>query len=377
MKKYFGQFYSKNLNKDIKKFKNTIIKNKDKIFIEPFVGEGDLLFIYLEIMENEGFSSKELFKNGKIKCYDISKENVNKLKEKLINLGFEKKDIEKSIFVNDSLKINPLKEEDAFIITNPPYLYKTPAKKLNYDMSYFNTYSDLYELAINLYKDFDGIWIVPSNIYFSTHTKIIQEIITKIDNIVIHQNTKFDDTDISITIFEINNKLNNKELIIGDKIFKIKNNKLFFPEIRNSSKTYKYTFGFYDKDIEKEGKTFITDTGIEVRTSKNIKNSLIIKMFDSTSKQDIGLYTTEGINGDILFNKISSRMYFQLFFNNEVNIELLMKNFNEKIIKLREKYDSAFLTNFLSVSKNNFNRKRMSISQAKFLLNETIKELDR
>ena len=376
MKKYFGQFYSKNLKKDIEKYKNTIEINSDKIFLEPFVGEGDLLFMYLDIMEELGFSSKELFINNKIRCYDISKENIENLRIKLDELGFE--NIENSIQLNDSLKINPLSGKEAFIITNPPYLYKVPAKKLDYDMSYFEKYIDLYEVAISLYKEHNGIWIVPSNIFFSTHIKILSEIIEKLDNIYLFKESKFSDTDISITIFEINNNLKNEEIFINNISYEIKGNKLYFPEIQKSSKSYKYKFGFYEKDIEGIGKRYLLDDKREISSSINVKNSLIIKMFDSTKNEDIGLYSvSEVIDTDILFNKVSSRMYFQIFFDKDVDIDKLKDGFNSIVIGLREKYDSSFLTNFLSTSKNNsFNRKRMSISQAKYLLNEEVKKLN-
>ena len=376
MKKYFGQFYSKNLKEDIEKYKNTIKNNSDKIFLEPFVGEGDLLFMYLDIMEELGYSSKELFKNNKIRCYDISKENVNKLRKKLIDIGFE--NVEESIKENDSLKINPLKGQNTFIITNPPYLYKVAAKKLNYDMSYYEKYIDLYEVAINLYKEDNGIWIVPSNIFFSSHIKVLGEIIENIDNIYLFKETKFSDTDISITIFEINKEVKNKTLTINNTIYNIKNKKLDFPEISKSSKSYKYKFGFYDKDIEEDGLEYLLDNKDRVKSNLNVDNSLIIKMFDSTKSEDIGLYNVNDIiDEDIMFNKISSRMYFQIFFDKEVNIEKLKIAFNKRIVELRKKYDSSFLTNFLSTSKNNsFNRKRMAIAQAKSILNEEIKKLN-
>lgn len=377
MKKYYGQFYSKELNSDIKLYKDIIFDNKEKTFFEPFVGEGDLLFIYLEIMEEFGFSPAELFKKEKIKCFDISKENILKLKNKLYEIGFKKEDIDKAILYNDSLKNNPLKDKDAFIITNPPYLYKVPAKKLNYDMSYFEKYTDLYEVAIDLYKEYNGIWIVPSNIFYSTHVKVLKEIIENIENINIYENPKFSDTDISITIFNINKDIKNKKIELNGIEYQLKDKKIYFPEISTASKTYKYKFGFYEEDNEKDGIEYTTDTNEKVSTFLDVENSLIIKMFDSTKKQDIGIYEKDLIiTEDILFNKISSRMYFQVFFENEIDKEKVKKLFNKKIENLRKKYKSAFLTNFLSVSKkNSFSRKRMSIGQAKYILNEVIKEI--
>jgi len=372
MKKYLGQFYSKNLKKDIEKFKETIKKNSDKIFLEPFVGEGDLLFMYLSIMEDLGFSSKKLFEEDKIRCYDISSTNIKNLKEKLSELGFT--NLDKSIIVNDSLKCNKLSGKEAFIITNPPYLYKVAAKKLNYDMSYFNEHIDLYEVAIDLYKEFNGIWIVPSNIFFSSHIHILTKIIKNIDNIYLFKESKFSDTNISITIFELNKEIDNKELKINNKIYKIKDDRLYFSEIKKTTKTIKYKFGFYKKDFSTKGKEFTLDTKEKIKSNLNIDNSIIIKMFDSTNSEDIGFYdVSDLIKEDIMFNKVSSRMFFQVFFDDDIDKDIIKNDFNKNFIELRKKYDSSFLTNFLSTSsKDAFNRKRLSISQAKHLINQII-----
>lgn len=117
-KKDLGQYFTQSsvwLKPQIQDF---IISSGVSSVLDPFCGQGDLL----KVAEDLGF----------INCigYDID-----------ASLNWE---------INDSL--NYIKETDALILTNPPYLAKNSAKRRKSpSYKYFegNTYSDLYLIAID------------------------------------------------------------------------------------------------------------------------------------------------------------------------------------------------------------------------------------
>jgi len=155
-----GQHYSNEEELSIP-YEKILKEKKDKIIIDPFVGEGHLLDYYLSLLTVEEAKTKLL--NNKIMGFDIHQENI----DFVINKYSKKYNIDIQILKNsfkqrDSLLDNTIPEE-TFIFTNPPYLAKNVCKK-NYKEDFtkyferkYKQCNDYFEIAINLYSQVSGI----------------------------------------------------------------------------------------------------------------------------------------------------------------------------------------------------------------------------
>jgi hypothetical protein len=397
-----GQHYSKE-EKLIINYTDILKENKNKIIVDPFVGEGHLLFFYLNLFTKE--EQLFLLNNKMIRGYDLFESNIIFIKEKVKELYALEDNLINELFqVRDSLLDNYL-PENSFILTNPPYLAKNVCKQKypeDFNKYFLNLYkekNDYFEIALNLYNNHNGIWIIPSNIISSDIMKKTRKnIINKLTDIFVYEEKIFEDTDISVVSFYLNtyiflNKINitfvnnkrnlNKEFHIID--YNIVNEWEIIKKTKNKNNI---KHGYINTKINKgDFKVVVLDESykekeISVSEEDYLKlnnNILIIRTTDTGTKNgEIGLYTIEEIwknkNAKGLITKISSRVYTQLFINLSIEDQLLLKKiFNLKLNELREQYNSVFLTNFKN-SSNGKQRKRISFKEVFSLINLILEE---
>lgn len=188
-KKQLGQYFTKKnlwLKPQVKKF---IEESHCSIAYDPFAGAGDLLYC------SESYGIK------KIKGLDIDK-----------SLTWE---------YNNSLDNIP-HIDDAIIITNPPYLtnYSAKRKKIISGMeSYFEKYTDLYQLAVikMLQAQDYVVAIIPETFINSSFLNHVKE---RIKSITVLVDNPFEDTEnpVCVVCFDNNVFLNrDSEVYVGDK----------------------------------------------------------------------------------------------------------------------------------------------------------------
>jgi len=230
-----------------------------------------------------------------------------------------------------------------------------------------------------------------------------REIIFYLEEIYVYEKKMFNDTDISVCTYLVNrDKKTSKEkeitFISNEKrhnTYKLtKEGELSskWEDIQKTKNTMKISQGYIDTKIEEGNeKVKVLDTSYDIKEisiskeqkEKLEKNILILRTTDTGTKiGKLGLYTISEIWGEDkkeckgLITKISSRVYTQIFFREELNKEKQLKlkdNFNEKINELREEYNSIFLTNYKN-SSNGEQRKRVSFDQVYKLINYLEKE---
>jgi hypothetical protein len=397
-----GQHYSKE-EELISNYNSILLKQKTKIIVDPFVGEGHLLFHYLNLFEFK--IQKEILENKLIRGYDLFEKNILFIKEKMKAKYRLSNDLVNDLFhVRDSLLDTTL-PKNTFILTNPPYLAKNVCKK-NYQEDFKKYYleeykkeNDYYEIALKEYSGYSGIWIVPSNLFSSDIMhKIRKQLILNLENIFIYQKKIFDDTDITVTTFFNNKNISsNKKKITFVNHTKTETNLVVSKDgnlseewdniklIKNNNNIKQ---GYIDNNI-KEGKkeVLLLNTNYKEETfniteedEKHLKkNILILRTTDTGTEQGkLGLYTIEEIWGSKktigLVTKISSRVYTQLFFDLSINEQLILKDkFNIEINNLRKKYHSIFLTNYKN-SSNGIQRKRITFKETFSLINKIIND---
>ena len=394
-----GQHYSK--EQDLIKNYIDVLKNDtlDKVVIDPFCGEGHLIFFYLELFDFETQIKK--LKNKQIRMMDLFKDNVvfvkNKLK-RLYNLSDEL--LDEICYVNDSL-LNVPKDEDYFVLTNPPYLAKNVCKK-NYPEDFEKYFvdtkeNDYFEIALNLYNEYNGIWIVPANLLSADlMQKLRKNLIHKLQDIRIFTKQTFEDTGVSVCTFYINNDLNEGKgctkniCFVNDKeeykTFTISNKHNLvkeWDEIKDTANSLNISHGYIDNKMNhgtneitlidpkyKKNTFFVSDEDL----SKLENNVLILRTVDTGNKDGkLGLYTIEELwneKAQGLITKISSRVYTQIFFDAlPIEDQLKLKDdFNNTINSLRSQYNSIFLTNYKH-SADGEQRKRIAFKDAFALMN--------
>lgn len=396
-----GQHYSEE-EQLIVNYSNILKQNKNKIIIDPFVGEGHLLFFYLNLFSKE--EQLNILLNKKIMGFDLFENNIIFIKNKIKELYCVDDILLDELFkVRDSLLDNYL-PENSFVLTNPPYLAKNVCKQKYLDdfNKYFNVfkeYNDYFEIALNQYKNVDGIWIIPSNILSSNiMLNCRKKIINKITDIYIYEEQLFKDTDISVISFYLNNSLDLNKLTINfvnkkrilKKNFDINNFSICkeWDDISKIKNTNNISHGYLDSKIEKGiYKIIVLDVNykekeIEVSEEDYLKlnkNILILRTTDTgTENGEIGLYTINDIwknkEAKGLITKISSRVYTQIFINLSIEEQMKLKKiFNKELSELRLKYNSIFLTNYKN-SSHGKQRKRISFKESFALMNKILNE---
>lgn len=323
-----GQFYTKNSHYIIGNLLNDLEKNK--IVVEPFCGEGDLL-----IFEN------------KYEIYDIEPKIKNCVKR-------------------DTL-LNPLDFKNKLVITNPPFL----AKNKNFDKTIYNLYdvNDLYKAAIKTIIECDGgILILPLN-FFSDEDNKIRDLffnVFEIINLNIFEEVVFSDTTYTICSFSFRRKkINNNTMNIKCCFFPKKEIKFF--ELKKIT-GWRVGSDFLEL-IENTN-----NIGIKrLRLNQEPNSNLYLRAIDTgTNNGRISL----SINKEPFFGKESDRTFATLLMNKKYTEEEEIKICNEfnKLLEInREKYNSLFLTNFRN-STTSYARKRISFDIAYKIISYIIKK---
>ena len=308
------------------------------VCVDPFAGEGDLL--------------KVASKQTSIKT--IGHDHDAKICEEH---GWKE---------NDSIR-EPIAEENAFVLTNPPYLAKNSAKRIGSPMvKYFDsgfvpgieegqlkTLDDLYKLAIEkviqLYDD--SIWIVPES--------VIQDIV-KLD--------EWRDRLHSVTILE-ENPFEDTEHPVCVLIFSKSSQSLTIYKNDQPLGEWKEIYAFHQKPFEAQGKK------IPMKFN-SASGQLGFRAVDGTSKEEKGqhirflhaselakTYPPEKI-------KVSTRhlTYISVEIGDE-DLDELIDAANAIIREYRGATQDVFLTAFMGNDKSGKRRRRLDYRLARAIFN--------
>jgi hypothetical protein len=328
-KKKLGQFYTTNYEYILEGF----TLPEDKIIIEPFVGEGDLL---------KWIGERDVEK------YDI--------------------DPKIECIQQDTL-LNPPIYTDKFVITNPPYLAKNKTKERKvYDLWQVD---DLYKAFIKTIVLGDvsgGIIIIPLN-FFSGEDRDggVRSLFFskyKITKLNIFEEKVFKDTGYTVCAFQFER---GESCILPITFYPTKET-LEFCVIKEDD--YRIGGEIYKpfKSKYKIGR-LVKESNNPFNTTPSSK--LFLRTVDGgTDKNKIGLSVKDdyfyGINTDRVFCTIITNIPFK-------NEQLIADKFNEKIENLRNQYKSLFLTNYREASKE-YSRKRIAFDLAYKLIAKIAEE---
>lgn len=362
-KKEFGQFFTTNVDYILQGFEGLIA---DKSIIDPYAGSGDLL------KWAQKYNSKSII------GYDIDHKFINN-----------------NIHLNDSLIAIP--SSGNFILTNPPYLAKNKMEKITKEKYMLDGYiDDLYQLSLLkiINSDYnEGIIIIPVNFFSAENSDKIREkfiSIYNIDRINYFTEQVFNDTTYSVVSFYFNKKPADKRIlnficfpneskfsfevdkkysyrIGGEDLDKIINCKQYLKIKRLTEEMINENVGKYEIDgyynDYKTTKSFEINKSLKEKIDNNI---IVLNCIDGKHNNKICAEDIKFFNKYCLVGKNTSRNIAYVLID-DVNPEVqrkIIKNFNEILYNLREKYNSLFLTNF-----RDNNRKRISFDFCYKLIN--------
>ena len=404
-----GQYYSSNTDL-LKSYKSDLQKN-NKIVYDPYVGEGHLIDYMLSIFTKD--IAREKILNGRFYGTDKDESNIEYCVDYFSKkYEIEKKKLQKYFFVNDSLLSVPsvLKNIDFYVVSNPPYLAKNSCKRNghigDFDLYFANTndYNDYYEIALNVFGQYDGIWIIPSNFISSTIMHNLRSAILSkktISKIHIYEKQMFDDTAIPVLTMKLSEIPDNAVYSAIHPIYFSQADKTLaidisadggvcaeWLEITQTKNTLDVSQGLIEKNIPSGNvethfidstKKYQNRTIFTTAVQKQYldSNVLYLRAVDTGGADGfIGLYTVDELYPESpnaissMITKVSSRLYTPVFFKDvdpHTQIEI-KKAFNDKLQELRTKYHSVFLTDFKGATENGI-RKRIGFKQAIALIN--------
>jgi hypothetical protein len=331
-KKQLGQFYTTNYKHILQ---NMYIPYDTSNIIEPFAGNGDLLCFLDMDMDTDKYN---------IECYDIE----------------PKKDF---IIKRDTL-LNPPNLDDAFVITNPPYLARNKCD----NKEIFNKYNtnDLYKCFIKLLTASyckGGILILPLNFLCSIRKgdiEIRENFIKKYDIITcnIFEEQVFEDTSYSICSFQFRAKQTTDCNISNCYIYPSKQNIKFSLSPNNN-----YTIGGEIYNLQKNNKYKIDRATKLLKNTEDFTN-ILVKCIDDNINSKIGLFIVDDLTKEKYIDRtanLTARSYAVLVIEPKLTLEEqenLANKFNIYLNDYRDKYNSLFLTNYRE--SNTIARKRIS-----------------
>ena len=401
-KQKFGQFYTTNYNKILKdlNYLYTITENKNgleqkqfytnlnisknnnswyewelfeyfniKKIIEPFVGNGDLIY-YLNNITNLNNISLEL--------YDIDppKNEITITNNDLP--GNRKKDTKIKIIKKDTIK-NPPNYKNSFIITNPPYL----ARNKSNNKELFNKYdtNDLYKCFLyNLIENppIGGILIIPLNFLCSIRNLDVElrdKFLSKfwIHRINIFEEKVFDDTSYTVCSFIFEN-ISNFNLQNNQKILYQIPQIILYPNKQKLNenilyKKYNWMIGgeiYYLKNNLENKKKIIISRLLDKDKDKKKNGITNINLFVIDDGKNNGKKIRLEYSINHIYGKESSRASATLIIlkeNKSITIDEqknIINKFNIFINEKRNKYRSLFLTNYRE--SQDYARKRISFN---------------
>jgi hypothetical protein len=329
-KRLLGQFYTTNYAYILQ---NMRIPEGIRSIIEPFAGNGDLL----------NFIEKE---NYNIECYDIE----------------PKKDF---IVKRDTL-LYPPNFDDAFVITNPPYL----ARNKSSDKSIFDKYNtnDLYKCFLQILigsRCVGGILILPLNFLCSIRKgdiEIRERFVKKYDITVcnIFEEQVFKDTSYSICSFQFRAKQTGggESNVSECHIYPV--NKIIHFTLCSENN---YTIGGEIYNLRKNTKYKIDRATKLTKNTEDFTN-ILVKCIDDNIHSKIGMSVVDDLTKEKYIDRtpnLTARSYAILVIEPKITIEEqseLVDKFNTYMTTYRDKYNSLFLTNYRE--SNTIARKRIS-----------------
>lgn len=320
-KKELGQYFTKcnPFNNELFDiwFKNAYKEANNKVIIEPFAGNKDIIQHINTLYNNM---------NIEWKCYDIDP-------------------VYEDIIYNDSISNFPCGYSIA--ITNPPYLAKVSASRMKIDFPE-TIHDDIYKLCLDIMlQNCDYVAaIIPESF-------ITAEIFHERLYGVISLNMKmFSDTEcpVCLALFVPNKKKNN------DFIFYIGNIKIgYYSELLkyNLSEFYKSNIGwkFNDKD-----------------------GCIGVKCVDNQNTDSIYFHEGELIEPSSI--KISSRAFTRISgLPNNIERDRFINECNDILKEYRKRTHDIFLTSFKGLRKDGVYRRRIDFKTIKCIMNKAISNL--
>lgn len=297
-------------------FKKAYSEADNKVIIEPFAGNKDIVQHINTLYDI----------NIKWMCYDIDPK-------------------EEDVMYNDSIYNFP--KGYSIAITNPPYLAKVSASRLNIDYPE-TVYDDIYKLCLDtmLYNCDYVAAIIPES--FVTANIFHQRLYG-----IISLNMKmFNDTEcpVCLALF-VPNKNNN-----DDFVYYIGNNK-----IGTYKNLLKYNLSDYCKG--------------NVEWKFNDKEGCIgVKCVDNQTNNSIYFHNGELIEPSSI--KVSSRAFTRISgLPNHINREAFINECNNILNEYRQKTHDIFLTSFKGLRKDGVYRRRIDFKTIKCIMNKAISNL--
>ena len=340
-KRQLGQFYTTNFDYILE---NIDIENfKDRIFIEPFAGNNDLI---------KWIEKKQ---DVKIQKFDIDPKDDDTIKQNTL--------------------LNPPNYMNKVVITNPPYLAKNKSKSGN-NKILFEKYnqSDLYRIFIYQLiqgKCYGGVIIIPLNFFSSLRKqdiKLRSYFLQKYDinQLNIFEERVFSDTSYTVCSFKfIRSDTEKKSKKVKTTFYPKNEHEILLFEDKND-----YLIGgdIY-KFGEKEKKYFLIDRLTKSNKINYITTNIFADLLDSGTdngriklkykkKQYIG-NQSDRVFATIIIKPLRDIDKYQKFLSPKENQIKIIDEFNKILNEYREKYHSLFLSNYRESSNGN-GRKRCS-----------------
>ena len=331
-KQSLGQFYTTNYAYILQ---NICIPEGISAIVEPFAGNGDLL----KFIKDEDKHKYTLRSLRSLRCYDIE----------------PKQDY---IIRRDTL-LEPPNLDDAFVITNPPYL----ARNKSEHKAVFDTYktNDLYKCFLHILigsQCVGGILIVPLNFLCSIRKgdiEIRERFVNKYDIIIcnIFEEQVFDDTSYSICSFQFRAKR------MADAATATATAATTECHIYPSNKQIgfilspenNYTIGGEIYNLQKNPKYKI-DRATRLLSNTEDFTNILVKCIDDNIHSKIGLSIVDEPTKERYIDRtpnLTARSYAVLVIEPKITLEeqrVLVNQFNTFMTESRDKYNSLFLTNY-------------------------------
>ena len=325
--------------------------NMKKKFLGQYFTEKDY-WIYPDIV-------KLLENNNFTKILDPFAGSNNLIKNNIFNNIWYKEGyeidpfyIKDEVLYNDSFHYIP-NQKDCLIVTNPPYIYKSIAKKERNKkaLKYFatNNYVDLYLLAIknSLKSTRFSIFIVPETFLFLKNNPFMQNIVSL--NIIEDRMFYNTDTPVLSVIFD------NTKTDVDFKIFK----------------NGKYLFNY--NHLETIKNKLKKDKNIPI-IFNDISGQILIKGIDGIKVDDKIEFKKYTIDDKILV-KESSRHHTVVKIDYYIpDLDLFIVKLNKELNKLREETKDLILSPFKGNNKAGIRRRRLSFDISRKLIIEVLKK---
>ena len=339
--KHFNKYYSCNqillYNMNI----NEYIKNK--IIIEPFYGEGDLLKIY-----------KENIKHNQIKTYDII---IPKNKQ----YEFEQMDT----LLNCVWK----NQTNIFIITNPPWsaINKITNNEYKQIMKQYNLH-DLYQIFINhliIYPVYGGVIVLPVNFIFGYQSR---ELFNKFSSI-------YDINVLNIfenKVFEHTTQATVSLLFTNTSIYQKHETKIY---LHRKNNIITISYNLFNEIITFDFNTVYNNKYIDkIKRNVNISNDFFVSNIKiSTLDYNMKAYL-DNYDNNTTCDKLTDRAFMRLCFHkslkeniNKITELVIINEFNNRIIYLKQYYYGLVFTSY-----REFDRKRITFEQVFILISDVL-----